>query len=224
MAKKVQSAKLKVQGVNTIPGGKLNNPLNNSLDKLMSLKSSRNFYLILLAVGILLLVIYKKSWFVAALVNDMPITNLELQSKLNEQFRGQTLNQLINEKIIMNEAAKKSALPSGVDVDKKIAELESNVGGKDVLESLLTQQGQTRVSLRSQVRVQLAVAKLYDNEASVSASEVEKFLAENRDSLKATDSAQQEKEAFEAIKNQKLSQIFSQKFQNLRQKAKIQIF
>lgn len=212
------------QTLSIIPGGKINNFLNNFSDKIINFRRQKSFYLILLVIGILLLAFYKKSWFVAALVNDMPITNLELQSKLNEQFRSQTLNQLINEKIIMNEASKKAAIPNEEDVNKKIAELESSVGGKEVLDSLLSQQGQTRTSLRDQVRVQLAIAKLYENEASVSASEVEKFLAENRESLKATDSAQQEKQAFDAIKNQKLSQIFSQKFQNLRQKAKIQIF
>ncbi len=224
MAEKVKSAKLKVQSVNAIPGGKLHNFLNNFSDKIINFRRQKSFYLILLVAGILALAFYKKSWFVAALVNDMPITNLELQSKLNQQFRSQTLNQLINEKVILNEASKKAAIPSEEEVNKKIADLESSVGGKDVLDSLLTQQGQTRTSLRDQVRVQLAISKLYDKEASVSSGEVEKFVAENRESLRATDSAQQEKEAFDAIKNQKLSQIFSQKFQELRQQAKVQIF
>lgn len=201
--------------------------VNNVLDKIYSLKnfrSSKKIYIIALIAGLLLLAIYKKSWFIAAAVNGTPITNLELQTKLNQQFHTQTLNQLINEKIILEEARKNSAIPTEAEIASKISELEANVGGKDVLETLLSQQGQTRTSLRDQLRTQLSISKLYDKEATVSAEEVSKFLSENRSLLRATDSAQQEKEAYDTIKNQKLSQIFNQKFQELRTKAKIQVF
>jgi len=224
MAEKTQNSKIKSQNFNVLPGGRLNNFLNTFVGKLANFKSSKKFYLIALVLGILLLAVYKKSWFVAAIVNGVPIINLELQTKLNQQFRTQTLNQLINEKIIMSEAGKMGAVPKETDINQKIAELETNVGGKDALDSLLSQQGQTRISLTDQVRVQLAITKLYEKEATVSADEVTKFIEQNKDQLKATDSATQEKEAYDAIKNQKLSQIFSQKFQELRQKAKIQIF
>lgn len=224
MAKQVKSSKLKVQSVNTIPGGKLNNFLNNFFEKIVTYKRSKVFYILIIAIGLLVLFTYKKSWFVAATVNSSPIANWELQSKLNQQFRTQTLNQLINEKIIMSEAVKAAAIPTEAEINQKISELETNVGGKEMLNSLLSQQGQTRISLRDQIKVQLAITKLYEKEATVSADEVTKFIEQNKEVLKTTDSASQEKEAQDSIKQQKLSQIFSQKFQELRQKAKIQIF
>lgn len=208
----------------SLPGGKLNNLLNTLADKFTAFRSSKKVYLILLAAGLVVLAVYNKSWFVAAMVNNTPVTNLELQMKLNDQFRSQLLNQLINEKIITDEAGKNNAVPTESEIDQKIADLEKNVGGKEVLTSLLTQQGQTLSSLRNQVRVQLAISKLYDSEASVSAEEVTAFIDQNKDQLNATDSAGQEKEAYANLKNQKLSQIFSQKFQELKTKAKIQIF
>lgn len=224
MPREVKSKKLKVQSSEIVPGGKLNNLLNDWSGKIINLKKSKTFYLIAIALGLLLLVFYNKSLFVAAMVNGTPITNLELQSKLNQQFRTQILNQLVNEKIILSEANKNMAIPSEAEIDKKISDLETSVGGKDTLDSLLSQQGQTRISLKDQIRVQLAITKLYEKEATVSAIEVSKFIETNKDQLKATDSAAQQKEAYDAIKSQKLSQIFSQKFQDLRQKAKIQLF
>lgn len=212
------------KGQNILPGGKLNNILNTLTNKFTNYRSSKKNYLILIIAGLVLLAMYNKSWFVAAMVNGTPVTNLELQMKLNEQFRTQTLNQLINEKIILDEARKNNAIPAETEIDKKMADLEASVGGKDALTSLLTQQGQTLSALRNQVRVQLAISKLYDKEASVSAEEATQFLEQNKDQLKATDSAGQQKEAYDSLKNQKLSQIFSQKFQDLRTKAKIQIF
>lgn len=194
------------------------------IDKIVNYRPSKRDYLILLVVGILLLAMFKKSWFVAAMVNGMPITNLELQAKLNQQFRSQIINQMINEKIILDEARKNNSTAQEEEIDKKISDLEASVGGKDTLDSLLTQQGQTRTSLREQIRIQLAITKLYEKQASVSAEELANFLKQNKDQLKATDSASQEKEATEALKQQKLSQIFTQKFQDLKQKADVKIF
>lgn len=212
------------QKLTTVPGGKLNNFLNNFPDKIISYRPSKRDYLILFVAGILLLAFYKKSLFVAAMVNGAPVTNLELQMKLNDQFRSQTLTQIINEKVILDEARKNSVLPTESEIDQKIAELEANVGGAEVLDNLLTQQGQTRVTLREQIRVQIAITKLYEKEATVSAEEVSKYIQDNAQMLQATDSASQEKEAADAIKQQKLSQIFSQKFQELKEKANIKIF
>lgn len=201
--------------------------VNNFLDKFSSLKnfiSSKKFWMIILIAGILLLAVYKKSWFVAAIVNGVPITNLELQIKLNEQFRTQTLNQLINEKIILEEARKSNSIPQDPEIDKRISDLETQVGGAEVLNTLLTQQGQTRQSLRNQVKLQLAIAKLYDKEATVSADEITKFIEQNSSALQSTDSAKQKEEAFNLLKQQKITEIFNQKFQELRSQAKIQIF
>ena len=207
-----------------IPGGKLNNFLNNFSEKFLDYRKSKKIYLVILVLGILLLAVYKKSWFIAATVNGLPITNLELQTKLNDQFKTQTLNQIINEKLIMTEAAKNNAIPSPKEVDQKIADLENSVGGKDALDSLLSQQGQTRSSLKEQVMVQLAITKLYEKDATVSAEEVAKYITDNQTQMQATDSAKQELEATNNLKQQKISQLFSQKFQDLRQKANIKIF
>lgn len=209
---------------NKIPGGKLNNILNDFSARLMYFKTSRKFYLMLLIMGILLLGLYKKNWFVAATVNGIPVSNLELQIKLNDQFRSQTLTQMINEKIILDEARKMNATPTEVEINQKIKELETQVGGAQTLDMLLSQQGQSRSSLKDQIMVQLAISKLYENEATVSADEIAKYITDNKDQLKATDSASQEVEATNTLKQQKLSEIFTKKFQDLRTKAKIQIF
>lgn len=203
---------------------KVTNNLFSFSDKIVNFRPNKKTYIILIIAGLLLLAVYKKSLFIAATVNGAPLTNLELQMKLNKQFREQTLNQLINEKIIMNEAAKNNALPTQQEVDSKIAELEKSVGGKETLDTLLAQQGQTRSGLRDQIMLQLAITKLYEKEATVSAEEVIKFIEDNQDQLRATESAEQTKEATDTIKQQKLSQIFSQKFEELKQKANIKIF
>jgi len=200
---------------------------NNLLDKLSkyrNFRSSKKFYIILIIAGLLLLAVYKKNWFIAAIVDGSPITNLDLQMRLNQDFRTQTLTQLINEKIILNEAAKNNAITSETEINNKIKDIETNVGGAQALNSLLSQQGQTKETIRQQIKLQLTIEKLYAKDATVSAEEVTNFIEQNKDQMKATDSAGQQKEAYDAVKNQKLTQIFSQKFQELQTKAKTQIF
>ncbi|MDP3974313.1 MAG: SurA N-terminal domain-containing protein [Candidatus Daviesbacteria bacterium] len=193
-------------------------------ERVISLRPSRKTYIILVIVGVLLLALYKKEWFIAATIDGTPITTLELFSRMNQQFRTQTINQIVNEKIILMEASKKQVAVSSSEIDQKIGELETQVGGREVFENLLTQQGQTRDSLKEQVRLQLIIEKLYANEATISAEEVDKFLETNSALLTSTDSAKQREEAKETIKQQKLSQIFSEKFQQIRQSADIKIY
>lgn len=195
-----------------------------SLSILKGYKSSKSLYIGLVVAALFFLLLYKRNLFIAATVNSSPINNVELLSRMNDQYRTQTLNQMINEKIIFEEARKRNVIVTESEINDRIAELEKSVGGPETLETLLEQQGQTRSGLKSQLRLQLTVEKIFDKEASVSAEEVNQFLAENQDSLQATTSAEQTEEATEIIKQQKTSQLFQEKFQEWKQQAKVEIY
>lgn len=224
MAKRVLKSKPKNPSLNVVPQGTLDNLVNNITGQISGFRKSKIFYIVIVALGLLLLAIYKKEWIIAATVNGSPISNLELQMRMNQQFRTQTLNQLVNEKIIFDEAAKNNVVVTDTEIDRKISEIEAGVGGAEALNAMLSQQGQNRDSIRQQLKLQVAIEKLYTKDATISAQEVEEFVDQNKEQLKATDSASQQKEAEEILRSQKLSQIFSLKFQELRSKAKIQIF
>ncbi|MDP3733335.1 MAG: hypothetical protein Q8Q91_02220, partial [Candidatus Daviesbacteria bacterium] len=103
-------AKKAVEKLNSgYPFSKVNNLLNK-FSSFKNFRSSKKFYVVLIIVGLILLANFKKGLFIAAMVNGSPVTNFELQMSLNKQFRTQTLNQLTNEKIILDEARKNNAL------------------------------------------------------------------------------------------------------------------
>ncbi len=187
-------------------------------------RARKKLFFILLVVGIILLLYYKKSWFIAATVNGQVISNLEVISRMNSLYREKTITQMTNEKILEQEATKKGAKITPAEINSKMAETEKQYGGTDSFNSLLTQQGLTRADFESQTRVQLIVEKLYGQEASPSAADVEKFMADNKDAPEATDAGKFRALAEEQIKQQNLSKIFSEKFQSLKTAAKIQIF
>lgn len=184
----------------------------------------KTIIVILIILGVILLGFYKKQWIIAAIVNGSPVSNIELMNRLNKQYREQTLSQLINEKIILDEAKKKSVVVQGSEIDERVKKIEEQVGGAQALDGLLSKQRQTREDLAQQIRLQLILEKLYSNEASISAEEVDKFIEENTSQLQATDSAKQKEEAQEILKQQKLSQIFNEKFLELKNNAKVNIF
>lgn len=180
--------------------------------------------LVIVVILLVLLGYYKKQWFIAATVNGQPISNFELLSRMDHQYRQQTLAQMINQRIILNEGKKKGITVSTDELNKRVLELEQSVGGADALDSLLTQQEQTRASLMEQLRLQVTIEKLYGVEATVSAEEIDTFVKENKEQLTATESAAQRKEAETLLKGQKLSKVFTEKFDELRSNAKVTIF
>ncbi|MCL4366806.1 SurA N-terminal domain-containing protein [Patescibacteria group bacterium] len=191
---------------------------------LRGFRFSKGLIIVLIFVVLLALAYYKKSWFIAATVDGAPITNLELQNALNQQYRSQVLNQLINEKILTDEAQKQGVVVTNADIDNRITQIEQSVGGASTLDSLLSQQGQDRQSLRDQVKINLIIEKLYSNEATVSADEINQYIKNNQGQFSSSDSAQQQQEAKDALQQQKLQQVFSDKFQTLKQQANVKIF
>lgn len=195
-----------------------------SSDKITQLKKNKFALIGIAIIAIALIVSYKKGWLIAAKVNGSPITNLEVLMRENEQFHQQTVDKLVEEKLILSEANKKGVKVTEKEIDAKIADIEKQVGGADALDSLLSQQGQTRSSVRGQIKISLSLEKMYANEASVSADEVTKFIEQNKEQMQSSEPAAMTKEATDYIKSQKLNQIFSQKFAEIKKAANIQIF
>ena len=185
--------------------------------------SKKGFFLILI-LGLALLAFYKKQWFVAATVNNQPITMFEVIQRMSALYKEKTVTQLVNEKILEQEAMKNKIVVAQKEIDDKIIETENQYGGKETFDSLLTQQGLTRSELARQTRFQLIVEKLYEKEATVSAEDIQKFMDENSNIPEATEPAKFRQLAQDQLKQQKISQIFNEKFQSLKQAAKIQIF
>lgn len=175
--------------------------------------------------GLLLaLAIWQKEWIVAATVNGKPLIGLELFKRMSRDYRAVALDNLINEKVIMQAAQRRGAVPSDVEIEARVGELEAKYGGKEFFEQLLSQQGQTRDSVKGQVSLQLAMEKMFGNEATVTDEEVNKYLGENREFLQATDSAGQKQEAEQTLRDQKLREIFATKFNELKSNANVKIY
>lgn len=224
---KIRKAKTEKFGEETSINSLIVNPLAQFDNFKKNLPAGRQGKFVIFAAVIILLAIlvsYKKSWFVAAVVNNSPISNFEVLRQENSQYRKQVLDTLINEKLVLDAANKKGVKVSEKDINDKIAEIEKQVGGAAALDNLLTQQGQTRNSIRNEIKVTLALEKMYGPEITVTSDEVSKFIEQNKEQMQSSTPAELTKEANDILKSQKQNQIFSQKFQEIKKAANIQIF
>ncbi|HEY5048954.1 MAG TPA: peptidylprolyl isomerase [Rhizomicrobium sp.] len=134
---------------------------------------------------------------IAAIVNDTPISNYDLQQRMAlflatsgvrpnadqlKSIREQVLKQLETERIELLEAQKNNTTISTVDVDKAIGNIVSdNHLTLDQLKKMLVQSGVDMATLRSQISTQLAWSKTvqdqYGDSVHISPEEVGEELA-----------------------------------------------
>jgi parvulin-like peptidyl-prolyl isomerase len=144
---------------------------------------------------------------IVAVVNDEPITQSELdiylapiyhqyksvyfgedfQEKMNDA-RLKLLNQLIEDKLVLQEAKKLGVTVSDSEIDEKLNELKSHFKSDEEFQNLLSQQGLTLKQMRKRFEDQIAIRKLHQYEIRskvvISPKDVEAFFDAHKDEFK----------------------------------------
>lgn len=184
----------------------------------------RNIIFILILLSGLLFWKFK-GYFVAALVNGQPISRWELSSVLSRRFGEQTLENIVNERLILAAARQKGIFVSTKDIDDKINDVKNKLEGRMTLDEALNMQGLTKDEFRRQIEIQLSIDKLFDKETTVSATEIEDYIQKNSSISKtATDPAMLREDVKAMLKQQKMTETFDNWFTEIRKNAKIQKF
>lgn len=188
----------------------------------LNVANHRNLYLRYLIVSLVIvliaaLVFIKRDWFIAATVNNQPITTVELYQNLKARYGQEVLDQLIRDKLITQEASRQGVSVTSDDIAKKITEIEKEVGGKEALKAALTQRNITRKDFESQIKVQLLVEKILEDEISVTDKEVEDYIAANSETTK-----DQSKEQIRSqLKSNKLNDKFTDWYEALQKRSRV---
>ncbi|MCL4390513.1 MAG: SurA N-terminal domain-containing protein [Patescibacteria group bacterium] len=183
--------------------------------------SPRN--LIILALVILLAVFAwrNKSLLVVATVNGQPVWRWELESRMLSHYGDQTLQEITNENLIKQAAAKKGVTVSSSEIDAKVADIEKSLNGQISINDALAQQGMTMTDFRNQVELQLMLEKLTADQITVTDAQVADYIASNAASLTSTDPASQAAQARQTLISQKQNAAFQSFFSQLQSQAKI---
>lgn len=211
---------------------KKDEPVVNSKPKKLDLKASKNlmsnkrFFAVLVGIIVIGLLYYFKGLFVAATVNNKPIFRPLVVKELEKQYGQDTLDSLITESLINQEAVKNNIVVSQDDIDSQIKEIEDNLKaqGQD-LDSALKLRGMTKDDLTKQIKIQKMVEQLLADKISVTDDEINKYIEDNQSSLPENLTGDDLKNTVKTqLTQQKLSTEFQTWITDLKSKAKINYF
>lgn len=168
--------------------------------------SRRNLIIFLITVGVVGGGLYGfKDQFIVATVNGQSISRLELIQELEKQYGQGTLESIVTETLILQEASRQGVSTSDEEISQEIQKIEEGMAaqGQD-LSQALSLQGMTMEELKEQIGLQKMVEEIVKKDIEVTAEEVEAYYEENKDSFP-------EDEDIEALKSGIKLQLEQQK-------------
>jgi len=181
----------------------------------------RQIVTILAIIALLILLYFKKSWFVVAWVNNRPITRFEFNHQLEQQYGKKVLESLINQELINQEAKKQKINITDEQIQENIEKIEKSLSGQISLDDALKAQGITREQLNSDMKLQLSIEKLVSQGVEISNEEIAEYFKENKELFTATEEGKQREEAINSLRQQKINEKFQGWLENLHNTAKI---
>jgi foldase protein PrsA len=121
---------------------------------------------------------------VVATVNGKPIYRWSYISKLQKSDSKSVLNQMIQEKLINDEAKKNNVVIDQKEIDDALAQIKEQVEAQGItLEEAMKSEGITEKDLINQIRTQKIAEKLAVSDAEITQEQIDAFLKENKSSL-----------------------------------------
>lgn len=177
--------------------------------------------LIVVVLGLVAIFVSNKGLLVAAVVNGRPIFRWQLTSVMTSRFGQQTLDSMISQALIDEQARKAGITIAQADIAKKESDLVQSLGGNVSLDDVLKYQGMTKADFEDQLRLQLTVEKLLGKDITITDADVDGYIATNGSALTATTEAGLREEAKQALFSQQINDKLQTWFSEVKTKAKI---
>ena len=183
----------------------------------------KKFVLPIVIVLAVLLLGLLKDRFVVASVNGKQINRVELIRELEKKEGKRTLENLISEELILQEAKKGNISVTNEEVAPEIETIEKNIKNQGQnLDDLLTLQGLTRQQLKEEVRIQLILKKLV-GKAEVADKEIDEYIENNKESIPADAKMEEIRSQVKTqLEQDKVNQKIQSLVEKLRKNAKIE--
>jgi len=190
--------------------------------KKMSVKTA---IIILVIIVILALGYIYKGLFIAATVNGSPISRLAIIQKLEKANGSSTLDSLIVEKLIGNEAKAKGVIVSDDEANAEIKKIEDQISAQgSTLGAELAAQGMSMDDFKKQVILRKKIEKLVGDKINVTDQEVEQYISDNKITIPSGQEATARGEIKSSLIAQKLNTEAPILISDLKTKAEIQYF
>lgn len=180
--------------------------------------------IVVIVVGGLLY--YFKGQFIPVVVNGTPIWRGTLVSELEKKSGKETLDNLIIETLILQEARKQKVVISEEEINSKVSEVGKSItdSGSTLDEALKTEK-MSRDDFNKQIRLQKIVEKIVFTSITVSDDEVKTKIETNKLTAPEGISAEDfQKQTKDSLLQQKKSEAVNKWITELKNNAKIYYF
>lgn len=194
--------------------------------KVKSLSTKSKVIAVVGFVVILAALYFGRTYLLAASVNGEVITRISVIGELEKRYGKASLESLVTEVLIAQEAKKNNITVSNEDVDNEMKKIEESVKaqGQD-LDTLLTLQGLSREDLVKQIKNQKIIEKVLASKVEPTDQEVDEYITKNKDSFPKDQKPEDIKASVkEQLRQQKLSTEFQTWIDSVKKDAKIQYF
>lgn len=116
---------------------------------------------------------------VVASVNSENITKDQLYDRMVKQYGLDTVNSMINEKLVNQAAAKAGITVTDAEVNASIQKIKDQIGGDDQLNQALAQYGMTLDQLKQQQAVKLKLNKILGKDIKPDDATLQKYFQDN---------------------------------------------
>lgn len=186
------------------------------------LGKKRKLFIVGALIIVIALLVSARNLFIAATVNGVPITRLDVISSLEKQRGKQMLESLVNEKLIYQEARKANVSVSEDEVSSEVEKIKAQmVAQGQVLDSYLETQGISQKLFEDQIKLQLTLEKILAEKLNVSDEEVDSFLKTNKDYLPEMGEDELKDLARGELKQQKLTAVVPPWLSELKDKSSV---
>lgn len=130
------------------------------------------------AILILAALFFSKGLLVAATVNGTPISRLAVIRELEKQGGKQTLEALIDKRLIESELDRNNIQVTDEEVEKEIKKIEAQLAGGESgsLDEVLAAQGMTRDRLREEIKIQKRLEKALGDKLVATDEEISTYI------------------------------------------------
>lgn len=140
--------------------------------------------IVLAAALIIVLVVQKdENKTAVATVNGTKITKEQLYDKLVELGGESTLQSMITEELINQEAEKAKVTVTEADIDAEIEDLKAQFGGEAAFNAALSQSSMTLEDLRESMPMQVKIRKILEPQVTVTDDEIKEYYDTNKASF-----------------------------------------
>ena len=194
-------------------------------------KLSTNFLLglaivVLSGVALFLVAQRYRGLLIAGTVNKTPITRWELNKVLTNRYGDAVLEELVNNELLTQEAAKQGITITDEDLANERQSLVDSLGGEENLASALTQYGLSEDDLSDQLRLKLTQDRLSDKlfDVNITDEEIAEYFEANQAMYEGVELDQVREEIRQGLTQQQLQQEFYAWFDQLKSESQIETY